>query len=105
MKFQNTTMEEKNNIQDDHALLWAANETNVGNLAASIAGNYKSNPKRPITIQYIGAGACNQAIKSVLLANKFISEMGKVIHIIPASLKLPDGIVAFQLKLLIKDIN
>ena len=50
-------------------------ETNVGNLAAAIKGFRNSNPQKKIIVRYIGAGAAQQAIKAVVIANRMLLDV------------------------------
>jgi len=61
-----------------------ASKTNPKKLAASICIVYR-NSKEPINIilNFVGAGALNNAVKSVIIANQTLSSLGKKIKCVP----------------------
>lgn len=59
-----------------------SSKSNVNAVAGAIAGLIKDN--KSVEMKAVGAGAVNQAIKSVIIANGFIAPTGQKIKIEPA---------------------
>lgn len=68
---------------EDECLLRVSSTTNVGKLAGSIYASYKENETAIIIMRTIGAGALNQGIKGVILANKQFSKIGLAATCLP----------------------
>lgn len=65
-------MEAINEVQEKVTTLRCSSSTDAKKLAGSIYSTYQSNPDNDIIIRVIGAGALNQAIKGVIISNKFL---------------------------------
>lgn len=82
----------------DVQLLRASSSTDSKKLASSIITHYESNAETPIVVRSIGAGALNQAVKAVIIANKFFVRIGIVLHLAPAFQDIPgEDITSVQL--------
>lgn len=73
-------------------VLKVATSTNVGKLASSIFAAWQDKPDQVIAIRGVGAGAINQALKSVIVANRQFIRLGCVAYMMPAFVKI-DGTV------------
>lgn len=56
--------------------------TDCKRLAAAIAGSIEKEG-RQVILEYIGAGACSQAVKAISIANTFLSRSGKFVTGLP----------------------
>jgi stage V sporulation protein SpoVS len=56
--------------------------TDCKRLAAAIAGSIEKEG-RQVILEYIGAGACSQAVKAISIANTFLSRTGKFVTGLP----------------------
>lgn len=63
-------------------ILKISSESNPNSVAGAIAGRIKESKK--VELQAIGAGAVNQAVKSVAIARGFIAQEGINLSCIPA---------------------
>ena len=70
--------------EQKHKILKVGSATNVGKLAGAIVKVYEEDPKRHITLSGIGAGAVNQSVKAIIVANKQFIRFGIVATILPA---------------------
>jgi len=59
--------------------------TDAHKLASAIAGSVER--KHECLIEYIGAGAGNQAIKALIIANSILANQGKFVTVMPAFVK------------------
>lgn len=82
--------------------------TDCKRLAAAIAGSIEKEGRKVI-LEYIGAGACSQAIKAVAIANTFLSRSGKFVTGLPTfvhrDLKDNHDTTGMQVKLLVHDMH
>ena len=65
-------------------LLKIATKSNPNSVAGAIVGYLKENEEHEIQIQVIGAGALNQAIKSIIIARGYIVPKGNDLVVVPA---------------------
>lgn len=91
-------------MEDKINELRCKSSTDAKRLSGSIHGMWKKEPHTPIVIRVIGAGALNQAIKGVILANKFFIKTGIVLAVQPTFHNSDDGITAINLKLIYQKI-
>lgn len=78
-------MEKEEIVKDS---IWVSSTTNVGKLAGSITSSYEAN-KRDISLRIIGAGALSQAIKGVIISNRFFIKQGLVAMVMPSFQSIP----------------
>lgn len=75
--------------------------TDCQRLAHALAGEVERGDEEPI-LEYIGAGAGNQAIKAVAIANSILSRSGIYLSVVPVFQRRKmagnDNTVAFQLR-------
>jgi stage V sporulation protein S len=64
-------------------VLLASATTNVKSLAGAISGCIRSGANQ-VEVRAIGAGAVNQAAKSIAIARGFLSPNGINIHVVPS---------------------
>jgi stage V sporulation protein S len=92
-------MEETNS---DETLLRVKSSSNAPNLASAIANNvYDGNN---VVLRAIGAGAVNQAMKAIAIAQSYVGPRGKVLACRPGftTVPMPDGdISAMTLRILV----
>jgi stage V sporulation protein SpoVS len=56
--------------------------TDCKRLAAAIAASIDKE-KRKVVLEFIGAGACSQAVKAIAIANTFLSRRGRYVTGLP----------------------
>lgn len=74
--------------------------TDANKLAGSIYSTYQENPTAQIVIRVIGAGSLNQAVKAVIISNKFFAKKGIVLDIRPSFQDAAENMTAIELKVL-----
>lgn len=86
---------------DKIEVLKVSSKSNPNSVAGAIAGNMKISDS--ITIQAIGAGAVNQAIKAIAIARGFLAPIGKNLVCIPTFQEVVvDDMERSAIKLIIK---
>lgn len=81
--------------------LKVSSKSNPNSVAGALANVFRSNGR--VEIQAVGAGALNQAIKSVAIARGFLAPSGKNIVCIPAFTDISiDGEEKTAIKLIIE---
>jgi len=90
-------------LQVNYMELRCKSSTEVNKLAGSIYSSYTSDPQGSLCIRAVGAGAVNQAIKAVVVSNKFFGKLGLVAGVEPHFLEM-DGITIIVLRLAIRNI-
>lgn len=81
--------------------LKVSSKSNPNSVAGALANIIKETPR--VEIQAVGAGALNQAIKSIIIARGFIAPSGKNLICIPAFTDvLIDGDEKTAIKLIIE---
>lgn len=65
----------------EEKILLVKSSTNVGKLAGSVVHAVRTS--EDVKIRGVGAGAVNQAIKAIILANKSLEKEGSKLAIIP----------------------
>lgn len=82
--------------------------TDCKRLAAAIAGSIEKEGRK-VVLEYIGAGACSQAVKAVAIANTFLSRSGKFVTGLPTfvhrDLKDNHDTTGMQIKLLVHEMH
>ena len=81
-------------------ILRCKSSTDANKLAGSIHSTYQENPDTTIFIRVIGAGSLNQAIKAVIISNKFFVKKGLVVDVRPSFQDVSDDMTAIELKIL-----
>ena len=82
-------------------ILKVSSKSNPNSVAGALANIFKERGK--IEIQAIGAGALNQAIKSIIICRGFLAPSGKNLTIVPAFSDIQiDGEERTAIKLLIE---
>lgn len=82
--------------------------TDCKRLAAAIAGAIEKEHKQ-VVLEFVGAGACAQAIKAVIIANTFLSRHGRFVTGLPTfvqrEFKDNPEVTGMQIKLLVQVIR
>ena len=82
--------------------------TDCKRLAAAIAGSIEKEG-REVVLEYIGAGACSQAIKAIAISNTFLSRSGKFVTGLPTfvhrDLKDNHDTTGLQIRLLVHKMH
>lgn len=96
MSYKKTTME----IKDNQKILRCKSSTDANKLAGSIYSIYQEDATSHIILRVIGAGALNQAIKAVIISNKFFAKKGIVVDLRPSFQDASENMTAIELKVL-----
>lgn len=80
--------------------LRCSSSTDANKLSGSIFSVYQEDPQTDIVIRVIGAGALNQGIKAVIIANKFFAKKGIALSVRPYFKDTEDSMTAIELKVL-----
>lgn len=89
-------------LENDEALLKVKSSSSAPNLASAIANNIYAG--KTVVLRAIGAGAVNQAMKAIAIAQSFVGPRGKVLSCRPGftTVKMADGdISAMTLRILV----
>lgn len=78
--------------------------TDANKLAGSIHSIYQEDPNIPIIVRVIGAGALNQAVKAIIISNKFFAKRGIVVDLRPSFQDASESITAIELKVLFNKV-
>ena len=82
--------------------------TDCKRLAGAIAGSIQNEHKNPV-LEFIGAGACIQAVKAVAISNSILSRTGQYVTMLPKfvrrSLEDNHDTTGMQLQLIVHDIR
>lgn len=81
-------------------LIKVASSTDSNKLAGSIYSIYQENAEQNILIRCVGAGSLNQAIKAVIISNKFFAKKGVVVATQPSFKDIENNMTAIELKIL-----
>lgn len=83
-------------------VLKTKNDSNPNSVAGAIAANIKENKK--VELQAIGAGAVNQAVKSIAIARSYVAQLGINLSCIPAFVEIQvDGEDRSAIKFILKE--
>ena len=85
-------------------VLRTSSSTDAKKLASSIISHYEKDKHIPIIVRSIGAGALNQGVKAIVIANKFFVGQGIVLAVIPAFNDVEDATVT-SIELRIRYVN
>lgn len=92
----------------DEKILKVGGGTDCKKLAFAIVGVIERE-KRKAILEYIGAGACSQAVKSVAIANAHLARAGKYLSVIPVfvhrELKDNNDATGLQLKVIVHQMS
>lgn len=89
-------------LEVDETLLKVKSSSNAPNLASAIANNVYDGKK--VVLRAIGAGAVNQSMKAIAIAQSYVGPRGKVLSCRPGftTVPMPDGdISAMTLRVLV----
>lgn len=81
-------------------VLRCKSSTDANKLAGSIHSIYQENAETPIVIRVIGAGSLNQAVKAVIISNKYFSKKGIVVDMRPSFQDAADNMTAIELRVI-----
>lgn len=83
-------------------ILKCKSSTDANKLAGSIYSAYKNSPTDEIFLRVIGAGSLNQAIKAVIISNKYFVKKGFVVDVHPSFQEVSD-ITSIELKIILRN--
>ena len=78
--------------------------TDANKLAGSIYSTYQANKCEDIYIRVIGAGALNQAVKGIIISNKFFAKKGLIAYICPSFRDTDKSMTAISLRIIFHKI-
>ena len=87
-------------METNDKLIKVASSTDSNKLAGSIYSVHQEDSETQIFLRCVGAGSLNQAIKAVIISNKFFAKKGYVVGLQPSFKDIETGMTAIELKLL-----
>ena len=85
--------------------LKVSSKSNPNQVAGAIVGFLKDTLYSTVTIQAIGAGAVNQAVKAIAIARGFVAPTGANLMCIPAFVEIEvDGIERTAIRFIVKSM-
>lgn len=90
--------------ENNQRILKCKASTDSNKLAGSIHSAYKEDSGVPLIIRVIGAGSLNQAMKAVIISNKYFIKKGIVVCVQPSFQDAGENMTAIELKLLFQKI-
>lgn len=81
-------------------VLRCSSSTDANKLSGSIYSVFQESSETEIVIRVIGAGALNQAIKAVIISNKFFAKKGYYLAVKPSFQDTVDSMTAIELKII-----
>lgn len=85
--------------------LKVSSKSNPNQVAGAIVGFLKDTLSTTVTIQAIGAGAVNQAVKAIAIARGFVAPTGVNLMCIPAFVETEiDGIERTAIRFIVKSM-
>ena len=85
--------------------LKVSSKSNPNQVAGAIVGCLKDTLSTTVTIQAIGAGAVNQAVKAIAIARGFVAPTGANLMCIPAFVEIEvDGIERTAIRFIVKSV-
>lgn len=90
--------------ETNQRVLRCKTSTDANKLAGSIYSSYQDDQNSPIIIRVIGAGSLNQAVKAVIISNKFFAKKGIVVDLRPSFQDASENITAIELRVLFNKI-
>lgn len=85
-------------------LLRCKTSTDANKLAGSIHSAYQEDSMSPIVLRVIGAGALNQAVKAIIISNKFFAKKGIVVDLRPSFQDASENMTAIELRVIFSKI-
>jgi stage V sporulation protein S len=82
------------------SLLRCKASTDANKLAGSIHSAHQLDPDSKIALRVIGAGALNQAIKAVIISNKFFAKKGVSVGVQPSFQDADGEMTAIEMRLI-----
>ena len=92
------------NKETNQRVLRCKSSTDANKLAGSIHSIYQECPTAQIIVRVIGAGSLNQAVKAVIISNKFFAKKGIVVDVRPSFQDASENMTAIELKILFNKI-
>lgn len=86
--------------KENQRVLRCKTSTDANKLAGSIHSTYQEDPTAQIVIRVIGAGSLNQAVKAVIISNKFFAKKGIVVDLRPSFQDANENMTAIELRVL-----
>lgn len=90
--------------ETNQRVLRCKTSTDANKLAGSIYSSYQDDQNSPIIIRVIGAGSLNQAVKAIIISNKFFAKKGIVVDLRPSFQDASENITAIELRVLFNKI-
>lgn len=87
-------------METNEKVLRCKSSTDANKLAGSIHSTYQENPSAQVVIRVIGAGSLNQAVKALIISNKFFARKGIVLGFQPSFQDAAENMTAIELKVL-----
>lgn len=87
-------------MEDEIKVLRCKASTDANKLAGSIHSTYQENPDKQIVLRVIGAGSLNQAVKAVIISNKFFAKKGLLLGLRPSFQDAMNNMTAIELKII-----
>lgn len=86
-------------------MLKCKSSTDANKLAGSIYSAYKNAPDEEIVLRVIGAGSLNQAVKAVIISNKYFVKKGLVVDLHPSFQEIPDNnVTSIELRVIFREV-
>lgn len=95
---------EVGNDEVNQRVLRCKSSTDSNLLAGSIYSAYKENPNVKMVIRVIGAGSLNQAIKAIIISNKYFAKKGIVLDLRPSFCDVESNMTAIDLKVIFNHV-
>ena len=86
-------------VNDNQKELRCKSSTDANKLAGSIHSVYQKDPLTQISIRVMGAGTLNQAVKAIILSNKFFAKKGLTVCLQPYFQSASEDMTAIVLKI------
>lgn len=87
-------------MEEKVVLLRCKTSTDANKLAGSIHSAHQLDPDARIVLRVIGAGSLNQAVKGVIISNKFFAKKGYVVALQPSFQDAEGEMTAIELKVI-----
>lgn len=78
--------------------------TDANKLAGSIYSTYLNEPNSIITIRVIGAGSLNQAMKAIIISNKYFVKKNLICLVQPSFQDTAEEMTSIELKIILQKI-
>ena len=91
-------------MEKEKRILRCKASTDANKLAGSIYSAYVNAPEDALLLRVIGAGSLNQAIKAVIISNKFFIKKGLVVDVHPSFQEVAgNSITAIELRIIFRN--